>query len=622
MTVPEKRILIVEDVPADAELAEYTLRSAGIDFCSKVVETEQEYRDALKQFSPDIIISDYDLPQFNGAMAQKIAREICPDLPFILFTGAMGEERAIEILTGGATDYVMKNRISRLVPAVERAWKEKEERKKRSEAETERDMLLQQLESRVRERTARLQEEIAERKRAQDALAQREERVRAKLDSILSPAGDVGKLDLGDIIDVPSIQSFMDDFYSLAHIPMSIIDLKGNVLVGVGWQEICTKFHRVNPATGRHCVESDTILSAGIRPGECRLYKCRNNMWDIATPLMIGDRQFGNIFSGQFFFEDEPLDYELFRSQARQYGFDEEVYIKALEAVPQLSRQTLDTAMSLFIKFAGMISKLSYGNIRLAQALVQRDALTASLKESREDLNRAQAVAKTGSWRLNINRNELHWSDETYRIFGIPQGRPMTYEHFLACVHPEDTEYVEQKWTAALRGNPYDIEHRILAGGDTRWVRQRAEFDFNSSGAPASGFGTIQDITEYRQAEERILQTSREWEDTFNSISDPISIHDREFRVVRANRAFSEKLGEQAFIGKKCHELVHGSPEPHEMCPQRQSIENKMPVSREFWEPRLGKYLLVTCAPIFDSGNQVSGTVHLIKDKTERSRAD
>src|SRR5512137_399645 len=109
MNIPEKRILIVEDQPADAELAEYTLRSAGIEFRSKVVETEQEYRDALKQFSPDIIISDYDLPQFNGAMAQKIAREMCPDLPFILFTGAMGEERAIEILTAGATDYVMKN---------------------------------------------------------------------------------------------------------------------------------------------------------------------------------------------------------------------------------------------------------------------------------------------------------------------------------------------------------------------------------------------------------------------------------------------------------------------------------------------------------------------------------
>ena len=113
----------------------------------------------------------------------------------------------------------------------------------------------------------------------------------------------------------------MDDFYELAHIPMAIIDLKGKVLVGVGWQDICTKFHRVHPETCRHCIESDTQLSAGVPPGEFRLYKCKNNMWDIATPIMVGGQHVGNLFSGQFFFEDEPLDYELFRSQARAVRF-------------------------------------------------------------------------------------------------------------------------------------------------------------------------------------------------------------------------------------------------------------------------------------------------------------
>ena len=622
LTLEEKRILILEDNPADAELAEYTLRSVGIKFISKVVETEQEYRDALAKFSPSIIISDYDLPLFSGALAQEIARERCPEVPFILFTGAMGEERAIEILTRGATDYVMKNRLSRLVPAVERAFKETEEHRKRKEAEAERDMLLHQLECRVNQRTAQLQEEIEKRQRAQEALALKEERVRAKLDNILSPAGDIGKLDLADIIDVPAIQSFMDDFYSLAHIPMAIIDLKGNVLVGVGWQEICTKFHRVHPETCRYCIESDTILSAGIKPGEFRLYKCKNNMWDIATPLMIGGRQFGNIFSGQFFFDDEPIDYELFRSQARKYGFNEEEYISALNAVTRLSRQTLDTAMILFIKYAEMISKLSYSNIKLARALAQQDTLTASLKESREDLNRAQAVAKTGSWRLDITGNELLWSDETYRIFGIPKGKSMKYETFLACIHPEDREYVDQKWDAAMKGEPYDIEHRIIAGGKIKWVRERAELDFDSNGALVSGFGTVQDITERREAEEVITHTSRQWEDTFNSISDPISIHDNEFRVVKANRAFAAMLQTEDFIGKKCHELIHGSHEPWENCPHLQCIEDKTPVTKEFREPRLGRCLLVSCSPIFDSGKLIIGTVHVIKDVTERDRAN
>jgi hypothetical protein len=85
-------------------------------------------------------------------------------------------------------------------------------------------------------------------------------------------------LELVDIIDVQVIQSLMNDFNKFSHIPIGLNDLKGNVLVGVGWQDICTKFHRINPETCKHCVESDIKLSTGVAPGEFKLYKCKNNM--------------------------------------------------------------------------------------------------------------------------------------------------------------------------------------------------------------------------------------------------------------------------------------------------------------------------------------------------------
>ena len=200
--------------------------------------------------------------------------------------------------------------------------------------------------------------DITQRKQAEDALKESEHRVRAKLDAILSPEGEIGALDLADMIDAAGIQALMEDFYKLAKIPMSIADLQGKMLVGVGWQTICTKFHRAHPETCGHCIESDTQLSAGLAPGEVRLYKCRNHMWDIATPIFIGGKHVGNVYSGQFLFEGESLDYELFREQARRYGFDEAHYIAALEAVPRLTRETVDTGMAFFTKLTQMLSQV------------------------------------------------------------------------------------------------------------------------------------------------------------------------------------------------------------------------------------------------------------------------
>jgi ligand-binding sensor protein len=181
--------------------------------------------------------------------------------------------------------------------------------------------------------------DITDRTRAEEALRLSEERVRRKLGSVLSPEGDLGDLELGDIIDPPAVQALLEDFYHFARVGVSLIDLKGEVLVGIGWQDICTNFHRRNPETCRHCVESDLELTRGVPPGEWRLYKCKNNLWDVATPIMVGEEHVGNLFSGQFFFEDEVLDTEFFGAQARRYGFEEEAYLSALERVPRLPRQ-------------------------------------------------------------------------------------------------------------------------------------------------------------------------------------------------------------------------------------------------------------------------------------------
>jgi len=179
----------------------------------------------------------------------------------------------------------------------------------------------------------------------------------------------------------------MDDFFSLTSIGIAILDLHGKVLVATGWQDICTKFHRVNPKTCANCVESDNLLSEGVAPGTFRIYRCKNNMWDIVTPITIGGNHLGNLFLGQFLFEDESVDYELFRSQAVRYGFDENSYLAALDRVPRWSRETIDKVMAFYSRFARMISTLSHSNIRLARTVNELDTALTSLGRVNQKLN-------------------------------------------------------------------------------------------------------------------------------------------------------------------------------------------------------------------------------------------
>jgi len=130
----ELHILILEDVATDAELMEDELREANLKFIAKRVASRQPFVNALEDFKPDIILADYNLPGFDGKSALKIVDEKYPETPFIFVSGALGEELAIELLKKGATDYVLKSRLARLVPSVKRALDELEDRQERRKA--------------------------------------------------------------------------------------------------------------------------------------------------------------------------------------------------------------------------------------------------------------------------------------------------------------------------------------------------------------------------------------------------------------------------------------------------------------------------------------------------------
>src|SRR5689334_24952997 len=129
------RILFVEDVEADAVLAARELKRSGMSVESRRVEREDDFRRELREFLPNAILSDFNMPQFDGMSALAIAREVAPEIPFIFFSGTLGEDYAIRALRNGASDYVLKNNLMRLPPAAERAVTEAAARKLRKRGE-------------------------------------------------------------------------------------------------------------------------------------------------------------------------------------------------------------------------------------------------------------------------------------------------------------------------------------------------------------------------------------------------------------------------------------------------------------------------------------------------------
>jgi len=223
---------------------------------------------------------------------------------------------------------------------------------------------------------------------------------------------------LADIIDIEDLQSLMNSFFELTEIGVSIVNNEGNVIVATGWQDICTKFHRVHPKTARYCAESDIELTRNIKPGEFSIYKCKNNLWDMASPILIGEKRIATIFLGQFFYDDEEIDKEVFIQQAQEYGFDTQEYLKALERVPRWSRKKVNDAMVFYTKFAQLISQIGYQNymnLKLIDDLEKKDEIL------REEYEKSQFFKELLAHDIGNIMNNIKSSIELIKMKSSPK---------------------------------------------------------------------------------------------------------------------------------------------------------------------------------------------------------
>jgi PAS domain S-box-containing protein len=431
--------------------------------------------------------------------------------------------------------------------------------------------------------------------------------------------------DLSSIINVEEIQSIMKDFHSLTGMVTAILDLRGNIIQSAGWQDICTKFHRIHPATLANCAESDQFQMIRLEEGEYFDYRCRNGLWDVVTPLYIQGRHLGNIYTGQFFYDDDVVDEDFFMGQAESCGFDREEYLAALRRVPRRSRESVDSLMSFLVKFTGYISGISYMNLKLEKEILERRMIQETLSDRETLLQTLIGTLPDLVWLKDQNGYYLFCNSRFEDFFG---------HRIKEIVGKTDYDFVERSLADFFRmkdrqaiqaGRPVRNEEEITFASDGhREVLETVKTPmFRKDGQLVGVLGVGRDITERRRAEEERERLMSAIEQS----SETIVITDAAGTILYANPAFERITGysRDEAVGRNPRILKSGRHDENfyrEMWDVLSAgktwqgqIVNRRKDGNVFTEA-------ATISPVFDFSGSIVNYVAVKRDITENIRSE
>ncbi len=468
-------------------------------------------------------------------------------------------------------------------------------------------------------------QDITERKRAEEALRTSEAAVRKKLQSIVDPEGDIGALALSDIIDTHIMQSMMEAHYQATGMLGAVLDLSGKVLVACGWQDICTKFHRCHPDTLSNCLESDTLLTQGVAPGTFKAYRCKNLMWDVVTPLMLGERHVGNVFLGQFFYDDEVPDRERFRAQAQRHGFDEEAYLAALDRVPRFSREAVEAGISFYAKLAKVVATLSYNALTQARMLAQHRQAEEALRKSETLFRKVFETLPVGLWIADQHGKLKRGNPAGIAIWGAePNVAQEQYGVFTARRLPSGEAIAPHDWALAHTVNRgVTIVDELLEidafDGQKRIILNHTAPVLDDQGQIFAAIVVNQDITDQFRATQALERERTQFFKLLESLPGFICLQAPDYSVRYANQHFIEIFGDHR--GRPCYQFMLGRDQACTPCPAFEVFQSKQPQTREWSHALTGRTYLIHKFPFVDTDD----TLLVLKygvDITERKEAE
>ncbi len=469
---------------------------------------------------------------------------------------------------------------------------------------------------------------ITERKQMEEALRESEQKVQRKLNSILSPDFSLETLELSDIVDIDKIKDLLDKFNNVTNIAIGIIDNKGNMLVESGWQDICTKFHRSQPESNHLCTESIQELCKYLPAGTSEEYMCKNNMYDIATPIIVGGKHMGNMLLAQFMYEDETLDLSAFRKQALRYGFNEKEYLNALNKVPRWNREKINAAVSFHGALADLISSLSYSTLKLANALEMQKQMEAKIRKQNEFQQLLlNSLRDTGQILLVLENGKVVYNNDFHQgcQLGYAKGEMPENPEFIAWIHPDDRERLMDIHKRRLSGEfiPTYAIGEITKNGERRECEIYGTTIPNTD--PVQTVILKRDITQRKIDEKLLLENQRQlseaqrigrvgsWERVYNT--DIISFSPE------LNRIFNIEPEKSTSTYEALLKLVHPDDRGFVENSYNKASEDHLPCvidHRLLFPDGHIKHVFQHCESEYDNNGKPIRTIGTVQDITER----
>ncbi len=325
-------------------------------------------------------------------------------------------------------------------------------------------------------------------------------RLEKNIQALTTPLENLESIEFQTLFDVNDIQQIQDIFSDSTGVASIITYPCGQPITKPSnFRRVCSDIIRSTEEGFKRCKHSDSYIGK-MNQDKANVIECLScGLWDAGVNISVGGKHLANWLIGQV--RDKDVDKERLIEYSKVIGVNEDELIKAYLEVPIMELQQFEKiAKALFI-VSQQLSKIAYQNLQQARLIAKLQRIEEDLKKNEDNLSKVQEISRLGVWEIDTETNVITWSEQNYKNFGVKYGEPVDYDRFLSTIHPEDVEYVSNKWNKALQGEDYDIEHRIIIDNHVEWVREKAEVFFDEIGKPLKAIGFTQNISERKLIE-------------------------------------------------------------------------------------------------------------------------